>query len=112
MGKTHGSNFVPEPVPDGSDIRRISEPAGKIAIPNSHAAQQITAPIGGVRSTSSSAHAHCRRHVGPWREAVFLAEAVATMHVCRNNPTVVLDPSVENYVTTDHPIRSLPSHQQ
>jgi hypothetical protein len=24
---------VPEPVPDGSDIRRISEPAGKIAIP-------------------------------------------------------------------------------
>jgi hypothetical protein len=32
-GKTHGSNFVPEPVPDGSDIWRISEPAGKIAIP-------------------------------------------------------------------------------
>jgi hypothetical protein len=33
MGKTHGSNFVPEPIPDGSDIRRISEPASKIAIP-------------------------------------------------------------------------------
>jgi hypothetical protein len=33
MGKTRGSNFVPEPVPDGSDIRRISEPAGKIVIP-------------------------------------------------------------------------------
>jgi hypothetical protein len=33
MGKTHRSNFVPEPVPNGSDIRRISEPAGKIAIP-------------------------------------------------------------------------------
>jgi hypothetical protein len=25
---------VPEPVPNGSDIRRISEPAGKIAIPS------------------------------------------------------------------------------
>jgi hypothetical protein len=24
---------VPKPVPDGSDIRRISEPTGKIAIP-------------------------------------------------------------------------------
>jgi hypothetical protein len=33
MGKTHGSNFVPEPIPDGLDIRRISEPASKIAIP-------------------------------------------------------------------------------
>jgi hypothetical protein len=33
MGKTRGSNIVPEPIPDGSDIRRISEPAGKIAIP-------------------------------------------------------------------------------
>jgi hypothetical protein len=31
--KTHGSNFVSEPVPDGSDIRRISEHAGEIAIP-------------------------------------------------------------------------------
>jgi hypothetical protein len=39
MGKTHGSNFVPERVPDGSDIRRISEPAGKIAIPNLNATE-------------------------------------------------------------------------
>jgi hypothetical protein len=41
MGKTHGSNFVPEPVPDGSDIRRISEPAGKIAIPTHDSRDQV-----------------------------------------------------------------------
>jgi hypothetical protein len=33
-GDTHGSKFVPVPEPDKSDIRRISEPAGKIAIPS------------------------------------------------------------------------------
>jgi hypothetical protein len=37
MGKTRGSNFVPKPVSNGSDIRRILEPIGKIAIPNSGA---------------------------------------------------------------------------
>jgi hypothetical protein len=31
--ETHGSNFMPEPESDGSDIHRISEPTGKIAIP-------------------------------------------------------------------------------
>jgi hypothetical protein len=34
-GKTRGYKFVPEP--DGSDIRRISEPVGKIAIPTMEA---------------------------------------------------------------------------
>jgi hypothetical protein len=34
MGKTRGSNFASESEPDGSDIRRISESAGKIAIPS------------------------------------------------------------------------------
>jgi hypothetical protein len=32
-GKTHGYKSVPKTEPDGSDIRRISEHAGKIAIP-------------------------------------------------------------------------------
>jgi hypothetical protein len=36
-GKTRGSNFVPEFVPDGLDIRRISELVGKIAIPSCEA---------------------------------------------------------------------------